>query len=206
MSQTWTMPTGTTRNSTAVKTDLPAALAALRSLFSGASAPSSMEAYMLHIDTVLSRLRQRNAANSAWVDIAPLLKDLGHQVVAIDLGALTASKNVYVLCASDAVTIQRVRLVPDSATTSSAGVNEWSFQLRNKTAAVNLFSAAPTTATLVSGVGGGVEFAVDTPWNLTPNQNATLAAAAVLELQITKVGTPGNTGRTLAMLEFTRTV
>lgn len=206
MSQTWTMPTGSTVAKTAIKTNIPDALAALRSVFAGAAEPSSKEAYMLHIDTALSRMRQRNAGNSAWVDIGPLLKDLGHQVVVIDLGALTASKNVYILCPSDSVTIQRLRLVPDAATVSTAGVNEWSFQLRNKSSAVNLFSASPTTATAVGGVGGGVEFAIDVSWNLTPNQNANMTVGQVLEFQITKVGAPGNTARTLLSVEFTRTI
>lgn len=206
MSQTWTMPAGTTVASTAIKTDLPAALAALRSLFAGASEPASREAYMLHVDTTLSRVRQRNAANSAWVDLGPMLRDWCAETVPVNLGALTATGDHYLFVAPDACTITKVRLVPDAATTSTAGVNEWGFQLRNLTGAVNLFSAAPTTATAVGGVGGGVEFAVDTPWNLTPDQNATLAAGDVLELQITKTGAPGNTGRTLVLVEYTRTV
>lgn len=206
MSQTWTMPAGTTVASTAIKTDIPAALAALRSLFAGASEPSSKEAYMLHVDTTTQQLNQRNAANNAWVAVAPMLRDWCVGTVAVNIGALTATGDHYLFVAPDACTITKVRLVPDAATTSTAGVNEWGFQLRDLTGAVNLFSAAPTTATAVGGVGGGVEFAVDTSWNLTPDQNETLAAGDVLELQVTKTGAPGNTGRTLVVVEYTRTV
>lgn len=45
------------------------ALAALFSLSSGSSAPSTTTAYMLWADTATGLLKQRNAANSAWITL-----------------------------------------------------------------------------------------------------------------------------------------
>lgn len=52
--------------------DLNLALPALASLNSGATAPATMYAYMLWADTTSGWLKQRNAANSAWINVAPL--------------------------------------------------------------------------------------------------------------------------------------
>ena len=48
--------------------DLNAVLAALVSNSSGASAPATMTAYMLWADTTSGWLKQRNAANNAWIN------------------------------------------------------------------------------------------------------------------------------------------
>jgi hypothetical protein len=52
--------------------DLNLALPALASLNSGATAPATTYAYMLWADTTSGWLKQRNAANSAWIHVAPL--------------------------------------------------------------------------------------------------------------------------------------
>ena len=44
-------------------------LDALRSCFSGATAPSQTTAYMLWADTTAGQMKQRNAADSAWVTL-----------------------------------------------------------------------------------------------------------------------------------------
>lgn len=51
------------------RSDIVNALQALGSLASGASAPSTTYAYMLWADTTTGFLKQRNAANSAWVQL-----------------------------------------------------------------------------------------------------------------------------------------
>jgi hypothetical protein len=56
----------------AFRQDLNNALAAIVSANSGASAPSTTYAYQLWGDTTTGLLKQRNAANSAWVVIGTL--------------------------------------------------------------------------------------------------------------------------------------
>lgn len=52
--------------------DLNLALPALASMNSGATAPATTYAYMPWADTTSGWLKQRNAANSAWIHVAPL--------------------------------------------------------------------------------------------------------------------------------------
>jgi hypothetical protein len=56
----------------AVRTDLNNALKALVSQSSGASAPSPTFPCQLWADTGTSRLRQRDSANTLWIDLGPL--------------------------------------------------------------------------------------------------------------------------------------
>ncbi len=77
-----------------VRADINAALQALASLSSGSSAPSPSFPCQLWADTGTSRLKRRNAANSAWVDEGPLdaaLRDAASQGEFIaDTGAANA--------------------------------------------------------------------------------------------------------------------
>jgi len=52
----------------AVRSDINAALGAILSQNSGATAPTTTAAYMLWNDTTTGRLKIRNAANTAWLD------------------------------------------------------------------------------------------------------------------------------------------
>ena len=56
----------------AVRSDLNDALAAIVSNNSGATAPATTYAYMWWPDTTTGLLKQRNAANSAWITIGTL--------------------------------------------------------------------------------------------------------------------------------------
>lgn len=79
-----------------VRADINAALQALASLSSGASAPSPSFPCQLWADTATSRLKRRNAANSAWVDEGPLdaaLRDAASQGGFV---ADTGAANAYV--------------------------------------------------------------------------------------------------------------
>lgn len=52
--------------------DVNSALDALKTLHSGPTAPSAPSAYMLWADTTTGMLKQRNAANTAWIRVAAL--------------------------------------------------------------------------------------------------------------------------------------
>ena len=55
-----------------VRADLNLALLAIQSQNSGTSAPSTMYAYQFWADTTTGILKQRNAANNAWINILTL--------------------------------------------------------------------------------------------------------------------------------------
>lgn len=189
MSQTYQTPSTTDPLHLEVTETLPARDDALRSLFSGASAPSSPVAYQLWADTTAKVLKQRNAANSAWLDIAPLNDHVHVQLVFRASGALAAE--ALQLPVPQACVVEKVQIVPSGATsTSVAASKEWTFMLRNVTQAVDLFSATPSTATTVGGVGGGGELAANTVKDLSANQNQAAAAGDVLRFTIAAVGSP----------------
>ena len=65
-------------NGATVRSDINSLAAAAVSLNSGGSAPSTTYAYMLWADTTAGVLKQRNAANSAWQTLCPLVTRLMH--------------------------------------------------------------------------------------------------------------------------------
>lgn len=177
MSQAYTGTFTGMAAATIIETKLPGSLDALLTLHAGASPPPNPVAYMLWMDTGTGLLKMRNAANSAWV-VAFLTPWM------IELGGLSASRNVYLGTFYRTGYVLGCRLLSDTATVGSGAGVKWDFQIRNKTAAVNLLAAAATT--------NGNEVAVDTPWNIYADQNQQPAANAALELQITKTGAATN--------------
>jgi len=189
MAQSWTASiTGTAKN--ALKTLLPNNDEALRTLHSGSAEPSSMVAYMLWADTTTALLKQRNAGNSAWVVLAPLLGNAGRFPVRIALGTVNATGTTNVLMMPCKGTVLRVGLWSDTTSTgSSTGATEYTFQITNATTSVNMFSASVGTGTTLGGVGGG-EITANTPYWLVPNQNANFAEGDRINFVITKTGAP----------------
>lgn len=202
MAQNWPTVSGTSALNAAVKTDLPDRSESLRTVFSGASAPSNPAAYQLWADTTTKMLRQRNAANSAWVDVLPLLGNGGSMSLHLAPGALAAGTLSFPALPV-AATIRRIILVSGTTTSGSvAATTEWTFMLRNLTAAnVALFSATPSTATNQSGIGGG-EMTANTAYVLNANQNVSANALDVLQLVVTKVGSPTVVASYTVVLDF----
>ena len=194
--QNYTLPTGSSRLNTAIKTHVANALESLRSLFSGASAPSSPIAGQFWLDTSTSppMLKQRDDTNSTWYERGFVGSDLRHQMVADGLtGSLSATGSAYAGAARGPGTVKRLVLLSDTVSVSSSG-NEWQVQLTKYPASapgspVELFSGTVGTFTALGGVGGGAEFAADAAYVLTPDQNASLADLDVLQVTMTKVGT-----------------
>lgn len=190
MSQTFNMPpAGTDKIGPFLRTTLPDALQALLSLNSGTAEPTYPVAYCLWADTTAGWLKMRNAANSDWIIVGPL-GGIGRFAQRVEFLSLSATTRRRVLVATNGATIERVTLLSAGATTGSSGANEWRVKLYNETAALDLFSGNVGTGTALGGVGGGAELAANVPFVLTANQNKTLAAAAVLSLELTKVGAP----------------
>lgn len=202
MSQNWNPPSGTVKANTSIKTLLVNMALALRSLFAGSSAPSTTEAYMLWADTANNQLKQRNAADSGWDVFGKLHKDHGKQIELVtERSSVSATFAAFVFPCHEAGKIKRIVIVPDTASSSSSG-NEWQFGLQNKTTTNQLFSGTVGTFTTLGGVGGG-EFAVDTAYVLTPDQNDTVSLDDVLEFTMTKVGTVTTITRLSIFVEYT---
>lgn len=193
MSQSYALPTGTDPMRIAVKTTLPGSLEALRTLFSGSTAPTAVTAYQLWLDTTNNALYQRNAANNAWLPQK-------RRVVTCQLGALTA-RTWRLVCAPVPLLVVSATLEPSATTVGSvAATTEWTWMLKNQSTGLNLFSATPSTATVVSGVGGG-ELAADTAYVLTPNQNQAVAASHLLRFIVGVVGAPTAVGDVVLTLD-----
>lgn len=170
-------------------TDLPETLETLATLFSGASAPGTTFPCQLWADTDDQVLRQRNPGNSAFHDLLRMRDKAVKAVHCGQLGTISTAADRFLLVADDARTILRLALVTQGSTTSSSG-NEVLLDLYNVTQAQSLFSGTVGTDTSLAGVGGGTDFAADTPFILTPDQNQDVAAGDVLELRITTTGSP----------------
>lgn len=184
MAQNWTGTiAGTDSMRDTVKTRLPNNDEALRTLHSGATAPTSPVAYMLWQDTTTGALWQRNAANSAW-------RPCKRREIRCGDVALAARTWRALPYAAVPLWIESVAIVGSATTSASvATTKEWTFLLKNQTTGLNLFSAPPSTATTVGGVGGG-ELTADVPKVLTTNQNQSVAAGAEVRLVVGVNGAP----------------
>lgn len=79
-----------------VRADINSALQALVGLNSGSSAPSTTFAYMLWADTANAVLKQRNAANSGWAEIADLASGTFTPRIGVKGGDIASASNVTV--------------------------------------------------------------------------------------------------------------
>lgn len=188
MTQTYT-PTiaGSTSQRLAISSIIPSNCESLRSMFSGTSAPSNPIAGQLWYDTANGLIMQWSG--SVWTMLVPANARASYLDVGLQMNAVSATlSQIGFFVAPAACRIEAVRLISDTVSVSSSG-NEWQFGLRNITAGVELFSGTVGTFTALGGVGGGAEFAVNTSYRLTTNQNKDMLTNAVLAWTMTKVGT-----------------
>ena len=111
-----------------VRTDINNALQALASLSSGASAPSPSFPCQLWADTGTSRLKRRNAANSAWVDEGPLDAALRDAASQGEFVADTGAANAYACNFVPAITARSestpLRFKAGNANSGASTVND----------------------------------------------------------------------------------
>jgi hypothetical protein len=209
MSQAYQLPTENDHPVVAVRDLVGGSIEAVRTAFSGATEPSMRVPYQLWADTTSGFLKIRNAANTAWVKVAPLATAITVQLAVenwfVASLAATRSATKLALCPR-AGTIKRLVLLCETASTSSSG-NEWQPVLAKRpnsapATPVNLFSGAVGTFTALGGVGGGAEFVAHQALVFTPNQNATVADLDVLELTMTKVGSATTLANFRAFVEM----
>lgn len=111
-----------------VRADINSALQALASSSSGSSAPSPSFPCQLWADTGTSRLKRRNAANSAWVDEGPLDAALRDAASQGEFVADTGSANAYVCNFVPAITARSestpLRFKVANANTAASTIND----------------------------------------------------------------------------------
>jgi hypothetical protein len=165
MSQTWNIAT-IDKNTTSPAADIDKIVDgfnALRTVFSGTSAPSSTTPYMFWADTTNNVLKQRNSADNAWIVRATLDSTLSptktgsYTVVASDLGktilcdatssgftvaftaAATLGDGFWVRLKKIDATANVVTLDPNSSETIDGSTT---FLIKNKNEAVDIYCNA----------------------------------------------------------------
>jgi hypothetical protein len=111
----------------------------------------------------------------------------------IAIAGIAASGNKFVFIAPNRCVIKSAKIVSDVATSGSGATAKYDFQVANLTQTLNLLSAAKST--------NGAEIAADAAYNLGVNQNLTLAENDVLELQVTKTGSPTDLSSAIMLCE-----
>jgi hypothetical protein len=191
MSQTWSNIPPTGSASVALVTSIPNALEALRTTFSGGSAPSSPVAYMLWADTSTGLLKIRNSANTDWITIGTLTQRHDWITHLHEVGSIGDNTIVDMLVAPCDMTIDKLLVVSDTTTVGSASEGNYGVMIENVSQEVDLLSAEQTT--------DGAEITADTPWSVTPDQNTNLNAGDLIRVTIAVNGSgPGTTGLSAA--------
>lgn len=141
------------------RTDLNNALAAVATVNSGATAPSTTYAYQLWADTTTGMLKQRNAANNAWVTLFPLATTVDPSGT-IKLYAGTTAPSGYLFCDGTAVSrTTYADLFVAIGTAFGAGNGTTTFNLPDFRRRVPVGAGGTGTGTLGNAVGnsGGAE-------------------------------------------------
>lgn len=182
---------GTSVFATMAGTEIPQTFETVTTLHSGAVAPTTTFPCMWWADTGTSLLKRRNSADTTWLVIGPLDKVAIQSKSYARETTITGALNLYCGVFRAAAEIVSITMIADGTTASSDGSNYLEFDLFNVGAsAVSLFSALPNTNASVGGIGGGAEFAADTHYTLTPDQNTDIDAGETLELRLTVTGAP----------------
>lgn len=160
---------------------------ALRSVFSGGSAPSSPATGQFWADTTTKVLKQYDGSD--WQIVGALFANTGlQQVMVYSYFPISGTTVFYIPGPPDKRVVHSVRLVSDTAIAANAS-NKYEFTLENVDQATDLFSTDPTTEATVSGIGGGA-IPAEASYVLLADQNTVVAPDEILKLTVTKTGTP----------------
>lgn len=118
--------------------------------------------------------------------------------VQFNLGTLSATVTRDIFRAKSEVEIKQISLVSDTALAASDSAY-YSFDVKNKTtSSQSLFGTVPTTQV----TGGNGALVADTNYNLTPSQYLFLNANDVLQLVVTKTGSPAALGNVIVIVDY----
>jgi microcystin-dependent protein len=141
------------------RADLNNALAAVATVNSGATTPATTYAYQLWADTTTGMLKQRNAANSAWVTLFPLATTVDPSGT-IKLYAGGTAPTGYLICDGSAVSrTTYADLFAVLSTTYGSGDGSTTFNVPDFRRRVPVGAGGTGTATLGNARGntGGAE-------------------------------------------------
>ncbi len=169
---------------------LPKTLEAVVTNHSGITEPSPTFPRMLWADEGSGMLKIRNLVNDAWDVLGPLGQSLASRSQRNDWGQVSAFPALDWAALHDSTAVVTgIMMVTTGSTASSAG-NELTFELRNATTAVDLFSGVVGTNTALAGVGGGLDLVAYEGLQLLPDQNAIVSPGDVLEFRMAITGAP----------------
>lgn len=155
----------------------------LRDLFAGTSEPGSPVAYQLWADTTTNKIKQRNAANNAWVTLGDLVNaEMGH--LRIDgtntmSASLNFNTNKGINCTDPALAQDVATKNYVDTTASSAG-------------SARLYATVDTTAGSSTGLVTPVGSSLATiAWSSSISSGITVATTPTTDLGKITVGTAG---------------
>ena len=112
----------------------------------------------------------------------------------IQIGAVSASQENFLIVSAQAITITRVSVMSATATSGSGGSDKWTFTAQDLTSPATLATANTDT---------DGELVANTPYSLGAISSGALTANDVLELQIVKTGTATALTQLAAVVEYT---
>lgn len=130
------------------------------------------------------------------IDVSELSAAAKIKSCVIALGDVSATDNDFIFVAPSAAVISQISLVTESSPTglTQNAATNWTFQVANLTLGSNLL--AQTVSTVTNG------FTANTVYDLTPDQNLTLTANDVLQLQATLTGGAGTLTNSSVIVEW----
>lgn len=185
MAQTFTLPAGSDDMQTA-RTKWNNALLALQSGFSGTSRPSSIVDGQVWFD-------ESDGKRKVADGVSDLITEEVFMPAFQSAASSTTSAFIYVPWNAEAVALV---LVSNTNTLSNAG-DRWTMQVYNRTQADDMFSTPPSTF--------GSELAANVAKVHVPDQETSINAGDVLEVQLIANGSPTSLGRVLVGLRVQRT-
>ena len=119
------LPTTGAVSGLAMTQNINAGLDTLASLFSGPAAPSTTIAYQLWADTTTGLLKQRNAANTAWIALLTLVGITGADIRNVPAGIISATNVQAALNELDTkkTSVQMMHIRDEKAVGTSGGTS-----------------------------------------------------------------------------------
>lgn len=189
MTQSWLLPIlAGDKSSAAFLSKVNDALEAVRTLHSGAAAPSTTVAYMVYVNTATGEIFQRDTGDGSWQAILAANTKNHQGEPQIHRTGVAGSVNIPLYAPGQGWKALELVILSDTTTAGSGGGTNWAFDVQNITAGpVSLFATVPDTN---GGGGSPGEIILQVPWVVPFDQNEVITANHFLELQITQTGAP----------------
>lgn len=195
MSQNYNLPVTGDTAETAIAVKTAQALEAVRTRFSGPTAPANPTAYQLWADTTNMLVMEWNPTAGDWIAVGAL----GANGQTTHMEAFNAPLvgpfpwTLRLPLPPSKLVVTELVIITDTAIAASSS-DRYTFTLQNASQGDQaLFSTTPDTNAIVSNVGGGA-IPSNVAYTLTPDQNFIVQKNDLLELVIGSVGSPDGFG------------